>query len=193
MRPNGVAAFLGGPRVRRRRLGVLPGGDDAWRAADGPGFGLLALAIGGATGERGLVIGITVAAPYLLSSLAPVVDGLKPWWVLPLFYWSVGDGQLTTGLGWDGLVVLVAAVLIGLVAAIAAFDRTTSGPDLKVNRGQPQYGWQREEQGRRLPRPWDPSCVSRGRMTRRGSGLRLSSRGWCSGASSRRCVRLVGR
>ena len=87
------------------------------------GFGLLALAIGGATGERGLAIGIAVAAPYLLSSLAPLVDWLKPWRVLSLIYWSVGNGQLTTGLGWDGLVVLVAAVTMVLVAAIAAFDR----------------------------------------------------------------------
>ena len=59
------------------------------------GFGLLALAIGGASGERGLAIGIAVAvaAPYLLSSLAPLVDWLKPWRVLSLIYWSVGNGR----------------------------------------------------------------------------------------------------
>ena len=51
------------------------------------------------------------------------MDWLKPWRVLSLIYWSVGNGQLTTGLGWDGLVVLVSAVTMGLVAAIAAFDR----------------------------------------------------------------------
>ncbi len=89
-------------------------------------FGLLALALGAATGERGLAIGVAAAAAagsYLLSSLAPVVDWLKPWRVFSLFYWSVGNGQLTNGLGWRGLVVLVAAVAMGLVVAVAVFDR----------------------------------------------------------------------
>ncbi|MCB9372262.1 MAG: ABC transporter permease subunit [Microthrixaceae bacterium] len=92
----------------------------------GAAFGVLALAIGGGTGQRGGAIGITAAlaaAAYLLSSLAPQVPALKSWRPLSPFYWSVGNGQLSAGLGWDGLAVLVALCAAALVAAVIVFDR----------------------------------------------------------------------
>jgi beta-exotoxin I transport system permease protein len=89
-------------------------------------FGFLALAIGAGTGERGLAIGVSsaaAAAAYLLSSLAPLVGWLEPWRVLSPFYWSVGNGQLASGVGWRGLTVLVAITVAALVASVVAFDR----------------------------------------------------------------------
>jgi ABC-2 type transport system permease protein len=89
------------------------------------GFGLLALALGGGRGDRGIAIGVSAtlaAVAYLLSSLAPVVSWLDPWKVLSPFYWAVGNGQLTTGLGWDGLLVLLGFVAVMLVVAVAAFE-----------------------------------------------------------------------
>jgi ABC-2 type transport system permease protein len=89
-------------------------------------FGFVALAIGGATGERGSALGIAsgvAAASFLLSSLAPLVDWLEPWRALSLFYWSVANGQLTEGLGWDGFFVLLATAVAALAAAVVAFDR----------------------------------------------------------------------
>lgn len=88
-------------------------------------FGYVALAIGGGTGQRGLALGATTAfaaASYLLGSLAAVIDWLEPWRRLSLFSWSVGDGQLTTGLGWTGALVLVAAVGVSLAVATATFE-----------------------------------------------------------------------
>jgi beta-exotoxin I transport system permease protein len=89
-------------------------------------FGFVALAIGGGTGERGLAIGVAAAiaaGSYLLSSMAPLVDWLKPWRVLSLFYWSVGNSQLTNGLGWDGLAVLVTSSAVALLLALQTFER----------------------------------------------------------------------
>ena len=88
-------------------------------------FGFLALAIGAGTGERGLALGVAsavAAASFLLSSLAPLVDWLEPWRALSLFYWSVANGQLANGLGWDGFAVLLVTAATVLVVAIVAFD-----------------------------------------------------------------------
>jgi len=63
---------LGTLHVATATLGVLLLGVD---------FGLFALAVGGATGNRGLAIGIAstvAAASYLVSSMAPVVSWLDP-------------------------------------------------------------------------------------------------------------------
>jgi len=60
---------------------------------------------------------------YLLSSLAPLVDWLEPWRAVSLFYWSLGNGQLTNGLGWDGFFVLLGSTVAALVFAVVAFER----------------------------------------------------------------------
>jgi ABC-2 type transport system permease protein len=69
------------------------------------------------------VASAVAAASFLLSSLGPLVDWLEPWRVLSLFYWSVGNGQLTTGLGWRGFAVLASLTASMLVASVVAFDR----------------------------------------------------------------------
>ncbi len=89
-------------------------------------LGLVALAVGAASGSRGVAIGVATAvaaASYLVSSLAPVVNWIRPVRFLSLFYWSVGNNQLTAGLsvGEVAVLVIVGVVLGGL--AMAAFDR----------------------------------------------------------------------
>jgi ABC-2 type transport system permease protein len=95
----------------------------------GSDFGLLALAIGAGTGNRGVALGVAstvAAASYLVSSMAPVVSWLDPAKYLSLFYWSVGDNQLEDGLSIGGLAVLVG---VGLVLAVVT-DRLFASHDL---------------------------------------------------------------
>jgi ABC-2 type transport system permease protein len=92
-------------------------------------FGLLALAIGAGTGNRGLALGIAstvAAASYLVSSMAPVVSWLDPAKYLSLFYWSVGDNQLRHGLTAGALAVLAG---VGVLLAVVA-DRLFASHDL---------------------------------------------------------------
>ncbi len=65
-------------------------------------LGLIALALGAATGSRGTAIGVASAIAtvwYLISALAPVVDWVKPLRFASLFYWAIGDRQLESGAG----------------------------------------------------------------------------------------------
>jgi ABC-2 type transport system permease protein len=78
-------------------------------------FGLLALGIGARTGARGTAIGVAAAvasASYLISAMAPLVDGLKPLRYTSLFYWSVSNNQLEDGVGVGGFAMLVGVGLI---------------------------------------------------------------------------------
>lgn len=82
-------------------------------------FGILAMLLGAWTGSRGLALGVTsglAAASYLVSSLAPVSSWIRPLRFGSLFYYSVGNGQLTGGLSWGsvGVLVAVGAVLTAL-------------------------------------------------------------------------------
>jgi ABC-2 type transport system permease protein len=85
-------------------------------------LGLIALALGAGTGSRGTAIGISsaiAAVCYLISSLAPVVHWIHPVRYASLFYWAVGNEQLTRGAGPGSL-----AVLLGVaIAANTAFRR----------------------------------------------------------------------
>jgi ABC-2 type transport system permease protein len=81
-------------------------------------LGLLAIAIGAWTGSRGLALGVTsavAAASFLVSSLAPVVAWIRPGRFASLFYWSIGDRQLSAGLSLTsaGVLVVVGAALAG--------------------------------------------------------------------------------
>ncbi len=90
----------------------------------GMDFGLLALAIGAHTGARGTAIGVAAAAAalsYLISAMAPVVDWVEPLRYISLFYWSVGNGQLDTGVGLGSFVLLVAVGVVVAWAAVVAF------------------------------------------------------------------------
>ncbi len=89
-------------------------------------FGLIAMAIGALTGSRGTAIGVAsalAAASYLLSSLAPVVAWIRPGRYASLFYWAVGDSQITRGVSLLDFVVLVAVGLGALSATVVNFRR----------------------------------------------------------------------
>jgi beta-exotoxin I transport system permease protein len=89
-------------------------------------LGAIALAIGAATGSRGTAIGITSAVAavcYLISSLAPVVQWIHPIRFASLFYWSVGDQQLSRGAGAGALLVLAGVAAIAAATAVRAFER----------------------------------------------------------------------
>ena len=89
-------------------------------------FGLLALAVGSWTGSRGTALGVATslaAASYVVSSLAPVVTWIRPARFASLFYWSIGNGQLTGGLT-AGSAAVLALVGMGLLAvSVMAFTR----------------------------------------------------------------------
>lgn len=92
----------------------------------GVDLGLIALALGAATGSRGTAIGITsaiAAVCYLISSLAPVVHWIKPLRFASLFYWSVGNDQLAKGAALGSFVVFTAVAIVAAIAARAAFSR----------------------------------------------------------------------
>jgi len=96
----------------------------------GADFGLLTLAIGAATGNRGVALAVgsgTAAASYLVSSLAPVVAWIRPARFASLFYWAVGNDQLTRGVTWAEMVVLVLIGVIASVLAVLAFERLDLG------------------------------------------------------------------
>jgi len=89
-------------------------------------FGALALALGGATGRRGLALGIAAAVAagaYVLNGLAPLVDPLVPLRRLSPFYYAVGADPLRHGLDPVHVAVLLVATLTLLLAALAALDR----------------------------------------------------------------------
>jgi ABC-2 type transport system permease protein len=89
-------------------------------------FGILAMAIGARTGSRATALGAgtaLAAASYVLGSLASVVSWLHPARYASLFYWSVGNDQITRGASLGDYVVLVAVALVAAWAAVAAFER----------------------------------------------------------------------
>ena len=89
-------------------------------------FGLLTMAAGAATGRRGTALGIgasLAAASYLLSTLATTIAGVRPGRYLSLFYWSVGNDQISKGVTIADFAVLTVAGLCALIAAVAAFRR----------------------------------------------------------------------
>ncbi len=89
-------------------------------------FGVLALALGAATGNRGLSLGVTSAlavVTYLLNALSAVVEGLKPYRVLSPFYYATGADPLANGLNWGHAAVLVALVVVFAAAAWLTFER----------------------------------------------------------------------
>ena len=89
-------------------------------------FGLVAMAVGAATGRRGTALGVgagLATASYLISSLATTIPSIRPGRYVSLFYWSVGNDQLSNGIGVTGFAVLAVAGLSALAAAVAAFRR----------------------------------------------------------------------
>ena len=89
-------------------------------------LGLFTMAVGAVSRHRGTALAAgsaLAAASYLVSSLAPVVSWMRPARFASVFYWSVGNGQLTGGVSvLDGVVLLLVA-LVAACATVAAFRR----------------------------------------------------------------------
>ncbi len=101
-------------------------GSSAGVALLGVDFGLCALAVGSITGSRGMALGTTAALAaisYLVSSLAPVIGWIRPVQYASLFYWSVGNHQLASGLSPASAIVLVLIGSVLAVVAVAGFRR----------------------------------------------------------------------
>jgi ABC-2 type transport system permease protein len=89
-------------------------------------FGLITMAAGAATGRRGTALAVgggLAAASYLLSSLAATVSWIRPGRYLSLFYYSVGNSQISTGISAARFAVLLLTGLAALAAAAVAFRR----------------------------------------------------------------------
>ncbi|MBI2873428.1 MAG: ABC transporter permease subunit [Chloroflexi bacterium] len=89
-------------------------------------FGALALAVGCATGSRGLSIGVSSAvgvAAYFLNALAPVVEVLQPYRKVSPFYYYMGADPLANGLNLVHASVLIGLVVVLLAAALITFER----------------------------------------------------------------------
>ena len=89
-------------------------------------FGLVAITAGAATSRRGTALGIASAlavASYLLGALASSITAIHPARYLSLFYWSVGNDQISRGVSPADYAVLVGVGLCALGAAVATFRR----------------------------------------------------------------------
>ena len=89
-------------------------------------FGLVTMAIGARTGNRGAALGTgttLAAASYVLGSLASVVSWLHPARYASLFYWSVANNQITHGARLTDYAVLTGVALAALYATTTSFQR----------------------------------------------------------------------
>lgn len=85
-------------------------------------FGMLAMLIGVVSGSRTVALGITSAlalVAYVLSSLAPVVQWLRPGRYASLFYYATGAGQLDDPRPGYLLVLVLVGLLAGAATAVA--------------------------------------------------------------------------
>jgi len=94
-------------------------------------YGWLALAVGAAVPSRALAVGIpagTAAVAYLVSGLHGLAGWLDPFRFLSPF-WLVGSSPLQNGAdGWGVLVVVVAAILVLLAGSLLVERRDLETP-----------------------------------------------------------------
>jgi ABC-2 type transport system permease protein len=88
--------------------------------------GLLALAIGSATGNRGAALGVTVfvlVVGFLGAGLLPMLEWGEDWVkVFPWYYFN-GSEPLYNGVDWEHIAILGGASLVFAVAAIVGINR----------------------------------------------------------------------
>jgi ABC-2 type transport system permease protein len=88
-------------------------------------FGWIALAVGAATGKRGLAVAVpagVAAAGYLVSGLHSLAGWLDPFRFLSAFWW-LGSSPLENGIRGVGAVVLAVAAVAALVAGAVLVER----------------------------------------------------------------------
>lgn len=93
-------------------------------------YGVLALAVGAATGRRAVAAGTAAGlglVAYLLDALANLVGWLEPFEVLSPFHWYAPANPLVAGLSPSGVVLLVGGTALLAVAAVVRFDRRDVG------------------------------------------------------------------
>ena len=96
----------------------------------GLAFGVLAFALGAATGRSSIAIGLSAAAAvaaYLVNGLAPLVDAIHSIRWLSPWYHYVADDPLREGLSLGNALVLVAIAAVALAVAVVTFDRRDVG------------------------------------------------------------------
>ncbi len=92
----------------------------------GVAFGSIALAVGSATGNKGMAIGVTsglALVTFILNTLAPSVPVLKPFRILSPFYFYAEHKPLANGFNGIDVAVLVGIAVVALVVALVAFER----------------------------------------------------------------------
>ncbi len=89
-------------------------------------FGSIALAVGCATGSKGLATGVPsgiALVTFIVNMLAPSVVALKPFRMLSPFYYYIGNDPLVNGLDVGHAAVLLAISVAAVAVALVAFDR----------------------------------------------------------------------
>lgn len=89
-------------------------------------YGGIALCLSGATGRRGISLGVAAGlagAGFLYTSIAPVVSGLSDRLGLSPFQWAYGDEPLRNGVDWGDLALLLGGGILFTALAIVLFDR----------------------------------------------------------------------
>lgn len=89
-------------------------------------MGSLGMLVGSASGNKGLAVGIAAglaAASWLLSMLSDIIEWIKPWRRLSVFYYYIGNYPLKYGLDWVHVLVLVALAVVFLGATLYFFER----------------------------------------------------------------------
>jgi len=88
-------------------------------------FGSVALAVGCATGNKGLAIGAPsglALVTFILNTLAPSVDWLEPYRVLSPFYYYSGGNPILNGLDVVHASVLLAISVAAVAVALVTFE-----------------------------------------------------------------------
>jgi ABC-2 type transport system permease protein len=93
-------------------------------------FGALALALGGSTGKRSVVIGVTSAfaiASYLLNSMSEIIPSLEGYRVLSVFYHYGGGTILLSGIKLKSVGILLGIGVLLLFVGLYAFQHRDIG------------------------------------------------------------------
>ncbi len=92
----------------------------------GTAFGAVALAVGTATGHKGLadaVAGGFALVTYIVNAVAPQVSALRPFRPLCPFRWYFDPDPIKTGLHAANLAVLLGIIAVGVAVALFTFER----------------------------------------------------------------------
>ena len=89
-------------------------------------FGVIALSVGAATGSRSVAVGLSsglAVITFVLNTLAPSVDALRPFRFLSTFHYYSGHAPLTHGWGGMDILVLAGISAVALVIGLITFER----------------------------------------------------------------------